>query len=76
MAEVAPPLPLSLTPSQQIMARHFSTQLAAIGVQLVWREGQPLVSSLPAVLMKREAVESQRGRPAVATSLLQVNALR
>ena len=77
MAEVAPPLPLSLTPSQQIMARHFSAQLAAIGVQLVWREGQPLVSSLPAVLMEREDVERQRGRPrpAVATSVLQVKAL-
>ena len=75
MAEVAPPLPLSLTPSQQKMARHFSAQLAAIGVRLVWREGQPLVSSLPAVLMEREAVERQRGRPAVAPSLLQVKAL-
>lgn len=75
MAEVAPPLPLSLTSSQQKMARHFSAQLAAIGVQLVWREGQPLVSSLPAVLVEREAVETQRGRPAVATSLLQVKPL-
>lgn len=70
-AEVSPPLPLSLTPSQQKLARHFSAQLAAIGVQLVWREGQPLASSLPAVLMEREAAERQRGRPAVAAGVLQ-----
>jgi DNA mismatch repair ATPase MutL len=74
-AEVSPPLPLSLTPSQQKLARHFSAQLAAIGVQLVWREGQPLASSLPAVLMEREAAERQRGRPAVAAGVLQVRAL-
>ena len=72
-AEVVPPLALSLTPSQETMARYFSDQLAAIGVQLQWRDGQPMARTLPAVLMEREAGERQRGRPAVAVSLLQVS---
>ena len=53
VAEVAPPLCLALTPSQEKMAYHFSEQLVAIGIHLQYREGQLVTRTLPRVLMER-----------------------
>ena len=43
-----------------------------LGVVLVFRGGAVLVSSLPSVLVQREASEVRRGRPTVALDILQV----
>ena len=72
MTAVVPPLPLSLSATQQRVARKLSGKLEAIGVRLQWREGQPMVIELPAILMEREAGEMQPGHSAVPANLLQV----
>lgn len=73
VAEVASPLSLALTPSQEKMAYRFSEQLVAIGIHLQYREGQLVTRTLPRVLMEREDGEKRRGRPAVTTSVVQVS---
>ena len=53
-AALDPPLALTLTATQQRIARSFSGQLTAIGVELQWRSGEVFAGSVPAVLMDRE----------------------
>ena len=73
VAEVAPPLSLALTPSQEKMAYHFSEQLVAIGIHLQYREGQLVTRTLPCVLMERGDGEKRKSSPAVTTSVVQVS---
>ena len=54
MTPLHPPLPLSLSDSQQRVARSFPGRLAAIGVQLQWCGGEPTAISLPSLLANRE----------------------
>ena len=63
MDPLVPPFPLSLSPQQQRVARYFCGKLEAIGVKLVWREGRPVASTAPAVLV---------GRGLCSAALLQV----
>ena len=75
VSRVEPPLAFSLSPSMLRLARLFAAQLRAIGVTVEVRNGQLLASTMPAVVMEREAQERKRGRPAVAVGLLQVRSL-
>ena len=75
VSRVEPPLVFSLSPSMLRLARLFAAQLRAIGVTVEVRNGQLLASTMPAVVMEREAQERRKGRPAVAVGLLQVRDL-
>ena len=61
------PLPLSLTQSQERMARCCSGRLDSIGVKLEMREGRVLATTLPAI------ITSQSGCPTVTADVVQVH---
>lgn len=67
MACLLHPLSLSLTPSKMRIARRFLSKLEAIGVELMWRDGEILITTLPTVLL------DDNGHHVVSVSVIQVN---